>query len=460
MSRKLLDIDCSFALKPNNPAGGMGTRVFKKWLKKVENANAFLLRDREEGKVGFFSLPYYEREAVKISRFAARLRKRFDRMVVLGIGGSALGTKALLSALPERKYVSRVDVADNIDPEYFLELLGGLDLEKTVFNVISKSGGTSETLAQFYLVKEALKKKIGDGWKEHMIFTTDPKRGLLRELAEREGIASFSVPENVGGRFSVFSPVGLLPLAFGGVNVSRLLEGARILDATYLSEEGENNPVLVLSAVYSHFLEEDSKNTFVLFVYSYFMRVFGEWFCQLWGESLGKRKSRGDVPVGQTPVVVTGVTDQHSQLQLYSDGPDDKIFTFLKFSERRKDLKMRGTEGDKRVEYLEGRRLGELFDSEYRATLYSLVNAGRPVVSVELSRRDELDLGAAIYLFECVTALVGVTVGVNPFDQPGVEYGKKLTKAMMGDGGHAVYLEDVAGMQKREGRKKVAVEIP
>jgi glucose-6-phosphate isomerase len=390
------------------------------------------------------------------------LRNRFDTIAVLGIGGSALGTSAVLGALGGRlsKNGGRVLVFDNVDPDKFASAISTLNLEKTIFNVISKSGGTSEILSQFFIVSNLLKRKIGKRWKEHIIITTDPEKGLLRDLARRDEFFSFPVPPSIGGRFSVLSPVGLLPLAFAGVNVNLMLEGARFIDGINLGTKGEANPVIVLAALYYHFMEEAKMNTFVLFSYSDFFIKLGEWFCQLWGESLGKEKRVGGKAenVGQTPVGVTGVTAQHSQLQLYMDGPDDKVYTFIGPGEFNKDFSIRPYRKDGRVEYLYGKKMTDLFRAEMDATIYSLASKGRPIIIIEPRGRNEFAVGSLIFLFECVTALTGKLLKINPFDQPGVEYGKKLTRAMLDDKMSRKFLEDVKEFRKIRGKHAINLE--
>ncbi|RMG60809.1 MAG: glucose-6-phosphate isomerase [Deltaproteobacteria bacterium] len=459
MSRNFLDIDVSFALKKGNPAGrGLSDSELRKSLGKIKKGMEKLTRLVDDGEVGFTSLPYYENELKKVTRIASSLRRRYRRLVVLGIGGSALGTKAVIEGLRGVRKMEEVTVFDNVDPEEFVPALEEFPPGETLFTVISKSGGTAETLAQYFLVLDLLKRRFKEGWKERVVVITDPKKGFLREVAEKEGLLSFSVPPSVGGRFSVFTPVGLFPLSFAGVRVRKLLEGARVVDGAFRTLPPEDNPVLLLAAVYRHFFSEAAKNAFVFFIYSSFLKRVGEWFCQLWGESLGKRDGSGR-PVGQIPVVVTGVTDQHSQLQLYADGPDDKIYTFLRVVDRKRDRVIRGAGSDGRTSFLEGKRLGELFDSEFDATRYSLAGRGRPVVTITGGRRDEDFIGGLLYLMQCVTAIVGLSCDLNPFDQPGVEEGKILTKAMLGDASHSSRMKDLEKFRKGEGRKKVRLEL-
>ena len=464
MTRKIFTIDYSFALKDLNPLKmGISREDLARRLSLCTKKNRELFLERVSGKVGFYSLPYFDRETRKIERFASNLRKKYEHLFVLGIGGSALGTSAVLGALEDKRggKGGKVTVMDNIDPDRFIHALSGVNLKKTVFNVISKSGGTSETVSEFLIIADMLRKVSGKRWKEQVIITTDPEKGMLRELVRDEGFASFPVPPAVGGRFSLFTPVALFPLAFGGVRIRDLLEGARFVDGIAMGRRRERNPVLLLSALYSHFIDEDPKQAFILFTYSDFMGKFAEWFCQLWGESLGKirKEGRKKVHVGQTPVGAKGVTVQHSQLQLYIDGPDDKVYTIIGPGSFRRKVPVRNVFKDKRVSYLAGKGLSDLFMAEMEGTLYSLAGKGRPVILISPEKRDPFTLGGLFYLFECITALTGRVLGVDPFDQPGVEYGKKLARALLGDSSTSSYIEDIGSYEKLKGKCEVALEV-
>lgn len=462
MKREILKIEYGFALKGNRKGSeGIPSGEFKAGLELGSRKNRELFLERVSGKAGFYSLPYFEKEARKILSFSMNLRKRFDTLVVLGIGGSALGTSAIMGALADRqsRKGGRVLVLDNVDPDKFGSVISTLDLEKTVFNVISKSGMTSETLSQFFFISRRLKRKVGSKWKEHIIVTTDPERGFLRDLAGGGDFFSFPVPPSVGGRYSVFSPVGLLPLAFAGIDVNALLEGARFADGINLGTKGEANPAIVLAAIYYHFMEEERKNTFVLFSYSDFFIKLGEWFCQLWAESLGKERRAGRKieNVGQTPVSVVGVTAQHSQLQLYMDGPDDKVYTFIGPGRFKKDFSINPPGSGKQFGFLRNKKMGDLFRAEMEGTVYALASRGRPVVVIEPSERDAYTVGALMFLFECITALSGKMLSVNPFDQPGVEYGKRLTRVLLDDTMSANISSELE--QFKASRKQCAIRL-
>jgi len=415
---------------------GMTASRMGRALRRADRAMQRLRIRQQAGAIGFPDLPFREKEARAVIRAAARYRRRFSHLLVLGIGGSALGTRAVYEGLGGASAVRGPEpkIADNVDPDLFSPLLRSLPMKRTLVVAISKSGGTAETKAQLALAIEALRRANGREWKDHLVLVTDPRKGAFREFAEREGIPAFPVPANVGGRFSVLSPVGLFPLAVAGVSVERLLAGARWMESAIRERQGEENPALSSAAVYSHYLLENPKPVQVWFGYGLGLDRMGEWWQQLWAESLGKRRAQGP-PVGQTPARAAGVTDQHSQVQLYQDGPADKLFTFVKWMEGREDATIPSMEILPGMEILGGRSLRDLFDAEFEGTLGALWKAGRPIVRIGIGRRDELHIGAFLQFWEWVTGLVGTICGIDPFDQPGVEESKIITRALMGEKG-------------------------
>jgi glucose-6-phosphate isomerase len=426
--------DFSLVLDRNLRGGdGIADEALDRAVGRAREAAAELSRRHAEGELGFPDLPFREREARAIARRAAAWRRRFTHMLVLGIGGSALGTKAVLEGVGmEARRGLRIAVADNVDPDVFFPLLRSLPMDKTVVVAISKSGGTAETNAQLAIAAEALRKAAGRDWKERLVVVTDPEKGLFRRMADAEGFASYAVPPNVGGRFSVLSPVGLLPLAAAGVSAERLLAGARRMEAAFREGAENDNPVLRAAAVYAHYMMENRKSVHVWFTYGAGLGRVAEWWQQLWAESLGKRRPDGR-SVGQTPVRAVGVTDQHSQVQLYQEGPSDKVYTFVRWAKVREKGKIPRGGAAPGMEILGGKALRDLFDAEFEGTIGALWNAGRPVVRIEIGARDEAHLGALLHFWEWVTAIVGVCAGIDPFDQPGVEEGKRITRALMGD---------------------------
>lgn len=452
-------LDFSRVLEGNLRNGeGLDGPALAAALRRAEEAAGRIAARIRSGEIGFPGLPFLETEARAVARAAAAMRRRFTHLLVLGIGGSALGARAVHEALggSAGRRGLLLAVADNVDPDAFFPLLRSLPMKRTVVVAISKSGGTAETNAQLALAIDALKKANGRGWRDHLVLVTDPERGAFRRMAASEGIASFPVPPNVGGRFSVLSPVGLLPLAAAGVSAGRLLAGARRMEGIIRRERGERNPAVFAAAVYAHYMIENPKPVQVWFTYGNGLDRVAEWWQQLWGESLGKRRPDGSV-FGQTPARAVGVTDQHSQVQLYQDGPPDKIFTFIKWKKGRAkgNVPRAGFAPDMAV--LGGRPLRDLFEAEFEGTIGALFRAGRPIVRIEIGGRDEENVGAFLHLWEWVTALVGTIGGVDPFDQPGVEEGKKITRALMGGDGSG---KPPAGLREAAaGRAAVEIRI-
>lgn len=400
---------------------------------KLANAHNAVGQKKSAGKLGFMELPYKAEEAKKIKAVAKKLKVKYSDFVVAGIGGSALGAVALQTALrplawnlldkKKRGGWLRLFVLDNVDPELIASHLHLLSKNGTIINVISKSGTTAECLATFFILSKKLKKNI--------IITTDAKKGLLREMVNK-GLAleSFVIPENVGGRFSVLSPVGLVSAAFTGIDVEKLLEGAREMDQRCSTDDVFKNPALMYAAINWLMYQKDKKIN-VMMPYSNALYGIADWFRQLWAESLGKRSDvNGNVVnVGPTPVKALGATDQHSQTQLYIEGPYDKIITFLSVEKYRKSVKIPVSPKE---HYLGGHTLNELIKSEEEATRLALTKQNRPNCVISLPEINEKTVGETIYMLELATAYAGELFQINAFDQPGVELGKQLTYALLG----------------------------
>jgi glucose-6-phosphate isomerase len=385
-----------------------------------------------EGKLGFANLPFAE-EPVKTVRAFAR-EHAFKNVIILGIGGSALGPAALESALSRPRASKRLVVLDNIDPDFIAGSLETLDPADSFVNVIAKSGITAETMATFAIVRKWMGDALGPaGLRERFAVTTDPKKGDLLAIARQEKFPVFEIPQNIGGRFSVLTPVGTLPAAMLGFDVEALMRGAAETVKQSRKTFSEN-PALLAAFIQWILDHQLRKSVLVLFPYSQSLWKFAFWFKQLWGESLGKKLDRRqrEVHCGQTPTAALGVTDQHSQLQLFIEGPDDKSFLFWSVREFQDTLKIEHPY--KRFDsmaYLEGRTLGELFEAERQATEMALTQAGRPNGTVHVDRVDEAAMGSLIMFSQYMTAYAGEFYDIDAFDQPGVEYGKKLTFCLM-----------------------------
>lgn len=408
------------------------------------------VKEKEAGTLGFAGLPFDHDLREDIQHYILKNRKRFRYIIVLGIGGSALGTTAVRDALISN-YASlhsqalttvppQIIVIDNVDPDFVNYYLDYLDLSACLINVISKSGSTAETLAEFLVFRSALIEKVGrEDHAKHIIVTTSEGKGYLYQLAVEEGYQLFSVPENVGGRFSVLSAVGLFPLAVGGVDILQLQAGAEFMADKIMKAPASENPAFIAALIQYLLDKEKNKSIQVLFPYCNCLYSFGLWWRQLWAESLGKRYSTSGAEVfsGQTPALSLGATDQHSQIQLYNEGPNNKAVTFLeveKFSKERlipSDMKR-----DPAIEYLQGKTLNQLIAAEKKATELALTQAQRPNSTVLIPEINPFTVGQLIFLFEAITCFAGWLYEINPFDQPGVEAGKKATYALMGREGY------------------------
>jgi len=300
--------------------------------------------------------------------------------------------------------------------------------------VITKSGKTSETMSQMMYVASAIE-KVGLALKDHIIATTDEKNGELVKIVQKEGLKSFIIPSDVGGRFSELTPVGLLPAAVCGHDIRAMLEGAAYMDELCMRETG--NPAAFYALLHVLGMKKGF-NISVMLPYADSLKYMSDWYAQLWAESLGKRYGTdgSEVFAGQTPVKALGVTDQHSQIQLYTEGPFDKIVTFLKVDKFRNDLEIPAalTYIDA-ISFLCGKTFGQLLEAERSATEYALCKAGRANITIALSEVNAYTVGGLLYFFEMATAYAGEMLGINAFDQPGVEEGKVATFALMGKAG-------------------------
>lgn len=429
---------------------------FEQLAGRAENAVRNVERLHRAGELGFIDLP--DQNCRQIESLARHIAKRFDNLVVLGIGGSALSNTALHAALA-RKSHPRLFVADNSDPTMLAEILAQCDLRKTIFNVISKSGSTVETAAQFLIcwgkVLQAVGKKRA---RQHFVITTDPQKGCLRAIADAEAIRSLPVLPNVGGRFTALSAVGLLSSAATGVRIRELLAGAARARAACRSSRLFENPALTAATALYWLDTARGRKIHVLMPYAHRLRYVSDWFAQLWAESLGKKLDRAGrcVHVGPTPVKALGATDQHSQLQLYIEGPQDKVVIFLTVE----DLGTRGRipryfADQDDLGYLGGQSLAELLRAEQRGTELALSRNGRPNYTIRLPRVDERSIGALLFLLEMQTAYAGELYNINAFDQPAVELGKHYAFGILGRQGYEQFATE-AGRVRRDRRRIVS----
>ena len=430
-----------------------------------QSAHEAASRRRDSGEVGFYRLPDdagQVRDCLALARWASDRGVR--DVVVLGIGGSALGPIALRTALlppawnllpaSDRDGRPRLHVLDNVDPATIASLLDRVELGATLFVVTSKSGGTAETMAQYLVVRERLESAQRHP-ADHLVFVTDPERGALRRIASEEGIPAVSIPPAVGGRFSVLSAVGLLPAALVGIDIAALLAGAAAMRARCDARDWMGNPAGCFAVLQWRADTVLGRRSHVFMPYCDGLRDMAAWFVQLWAESLGKTRADG-THTGPTPVAALGVTDQHSQVQLFMEGHNDKTVTFVAVERVGSDMAIPARhQGHPDLAYLGGRSLGELLDAERRSTAGALASRGRMSMTITLEELDAWHLGGLFMMLEIATAYAGELYGVNAFDQPGVELGKRFTYGMFGRPGFAGDLATWEALPKPDPRRAV-----
>ena len=442
-------------------AHGFTLKDFDSNRKLAYNAFDIVKAERGTKMMGWTELPYNQDAIVEdIIETAKNIKKKFDNFVVLGIGGSALGPIAAFQALchlrhnelPKSKRTApKLYVEDNVDPERMVALLDVLDLDKTIFNVVTKSGATSETMAQYLIIMDILKKRYGANAKDHMIATTSEHKGNLIKIAKAEGLKTFYIPDGVGGRFSELCPVGLLPAAVVGIDIKAMLKGAAYMDKLCMNKNLKKNPALI-SALLEFMSMKAGKNISVMMPYADSLKYIADWYCQLWGESLGKAVDNdgNEVFVGQTPVKALGVTDQHSQVQLYREGPFDKVITIIAVDNYRSTVEIsKGCEDIPDVSFLCGHTMNELINAERIATEYALTTANRLNYTITLPEVNAFTIGQLLYLFEMETAFTGAMLNIDTFNQPGVEGGKNATYALFGKKGYEATKKEMDNAPKK-----------
>ncbi len=431
------------------PVHGLSPAEIRRTEPAAKTAIARIERERRAGQHRYRELPHDRAMLRAVTAAVRRYFGRYENLVVLGIGGSALGNIALQTALnpayhnlmTRGRRGPRLFVMDNVDPVQFANLLDvlGPSLKKTLFNVISKSGETAETAAQFLIVRDLLARKLGRrGLVANLLVTTDPEGGTMRGIVDAEGYAALPVPPGVGGRFSVLSAVGLFSAGMCGIRIDRLLAGAAAMGRRVSTSNIRRNPAALLALLLYMFYVR-GKRLHVMMPYAYGLKDLADWYRQLWAESLGKATDLDGQPagVGPTPIKALGATDQHSQVQLYREGPNDKVFIFLEVEKFARDVKIpRAADLPDALAYLSGASLGQLLNAEKRATECALVASQRPCLTLRFPVVTEETVGQFIMLWEAATSIAGYLLNVNPYDQPAVQLGKDLTYALMGKAGY------------------------
>lgn len=405
-------------------------------------------KDKPGQWLQWMNLGYSEETVWYVKEYAALVRNRFDNLLVLGIGGSALGGLAVTEALlkpywnllskEQRDGYPRIFFLDNIDPDSINGLLNILDLKKTLINVITKSGDTAETMSQFLIVKDRLEKELGDDYRKNIVATTDKKTGILRQIAEQEGYKTFVVPDDVGGRFSVFSAVGLLPFALLGLDIDEITNGIKDMDLALKNTDIREN-IAAQNALIQYLMDtKKGKDISVMMPYSSRLKYVADWYVQLWAESLGKNEdlNGNHVHVGPTPIAALGATDQHSQIQLYNEGPNNKIINFIRVEEFDTILEIPRIFEYTGIGYLGGKTINSLLNAEADSTRVALSDYARPTVTITLPKVDGYNIAQLLYMLEVQTAIAGELYNINTFNQPGVEQAKNYTYALMGRAGY------------------------
>jgi len=435
----------------------------------ITAAHSVVTQQCAAGQLGYARLPSHPEYSRQIHAVVEAYKDNTTDMLVLGIGGSALGNIAVQAALNPLTYNllsdrkrggPRLFVLDNVDPALIndtLKLLGRR-LKTTLVNVISKSGETAETASQFMIVRELLRKKLGEGFASRIVATTDAEKGTLHEIARSDGYTMLPVPGDVGGRFSVLSPVGLLSAAMCGIDIDAMLAGAADMKRRAESDDWRTNPACVLAGIKYVSFAAKAKPMHVMMPYSNRLYMLADWYRQLWAESLGKRTDRDGMEVltGPTPIKALGTTDQHSQVQLYREGPNDKLVVFLEVAKHPSDVRVPDVFADvPGLTYLRKKKLSKLLSAEKAATEYALAVSHRPSVTIRFDEISPRSVGEFIYLYEFTTSLMGELLNINAYDQPAVELGKQATFALMGRDGYNNMARQIRPFTK-EDRKYLA----
>jgi glucose-6-phosphate isomerase len=413
---------------------GLARSAYDAMLGRCPASIAKLRARQRDNSLPLLRLPARTDDLQQMQQIAADFRRRFANVVVLGTGGSSLGGQTL-AALKDRGFgpeegAPKLWFMDNVDPDTFGELFMRLDPDSTGFIAISKSGGTAETLTQLLIVLDWFEAHYGgEQAADHVLAITEPKNNVLRRLAEKYGIKTLEHDPGVGGRFSVLSLVGLIPAAIAGLDIAQIRAGAAtVLDATLNAKSPSDSAPAIGAALSIALQQAQGLNISVLMPYIDRLAYFGMWYRQLWAESLGKNGK------GTTPIRAMGTVDQHSQVQLYIDGPSDKMFSVMIANTAGSGGRVIADKikHEKELAYLGNRTMGDLLEAEARATAATLAKNGKPVRVFEIPELDEKSMGALLMHFMIETIIAADLLGVDAFDQPAVEQGKVLTREYLG----------------------------
>lgn len=384
--------------------------------------------------VGFFNCIDDE----SLLRNCQKVYKQYEHkkyFIHVGIGGSSLGPQMLIEALKKNDCPCQFYFMDNIDPDFVHDILSKIDPKEALFYFVSKSGSTIETLSQFAVISNFLKDKgiFEDEFNQHMVFCSTSQKGSLFEMATYLNAPMLEIPENVGGRFSVLTSVGFFPALFANINLTDLLHGAKEIRKSFFLPDHKNNNLLNSACYLFSLKNEQEINQTVMMPYSSKLKYFSHWFVQLWAESLGKKSSLKSAQVyeGLTPIASVGVTDQHSQMQLFMDGPRDKCIFFLDIQKFNQTKSLQNHYDPTILKQISPFNLNDIIRAELQGTMKSMEKFNRPFIHIEIEQLNEYYLGQLIMFFESLTVLLGQFLDINPFDQPGVEEGKRITKEIL-----------------------------
>ncbi len=426
--KSLLTYDDAHMWSAKVGASGASASDLASMAKDLKRAHQNLQKLQKNKKQGFFDAPFDTRTVAQITKQAAVLKKRgIKHLFVVGIGGSDLGARTIWKSLGDPKKGMWVSFLSNPDPELMaLHAAPGDWWKHTAMCIVSKSGTTLETLSIFLTLRDSLIRSVGGKkHKDHIVVITETGDNPLHEMAVKNGYAVLPHPENISGRFSVLSVVGLFPAACGGVDIKKLLSGAKWLEQARRTQ-GAKHLAAKFAAFHYLALTKRNQPIHVLMPYAEYLYEFGFWFRQLWAESLGKDRQ------GPTPIAAHGPADQHSQIQLYADGPKDKIVTFLVADHFRRSAKVpKLSDVPKNLAYLSGLDFADVLRAEQQGTAHGLTKAGRPNGTLHIPELSPESLGALFQFFMTATAYLAELLKIDAYDQPGVEEGKREIKRLL-----------------------------
>ena len=442
------------SLKDNYLKNGLKLEDIETSQYEQQLKNIILNKSRD--MMDWIDLPYQGKSFFEeIQTYGEHIRNHYENFIVLGIGGSALGAKAIKQALyPYNSGKINVTIVDNIDAEKFNSIIESINLEKTMFNVVTKSGTTVEILTMFVIVLEKLKTLMGEKAFSNLVVTTE-KNNALWDFCKENKIKTFEVPKGVGGRYSVLSPVGLLPSAVMGINLEKLLWGAKQVLENFKQQDLNKNICYVSALInFSYFLR--GKTEMVLLPYSNRLSEMTDFYIQLLSESLGKEKLLNGQPntLYFSPTKAEGVTYQHSLLQMYQEGPQSKLFCFINLGQHTNDIKVPKF-GIENLDKFLPTTMASLMQKEQIACSLALKKAGHPSYEIIVPSITEENIGALLFYFELTTAIMAELMGVNAYNQPGVEIQKQLTKAMIGTEGFESQKQELLNMLKNKEKYEI-----